>query len=162
MFFTVSLITSTSPLLNSDFAFSSLSANTMNNRHQSQPVINSVSWMKATEMGLITLSMCRPVNMCKSWGSVGTFSKNKFDYKFQLQGHFGSNYKLRKSFCLQVILKAGVLVKKSWDINTVNSFLNGDNAWRKRRYTHLCRFSQLTMITMNDMVFYHFGRAHLS
>jgi len=65
MFVTVLLITSTYPLFNSDFAFSAVLANTMNNRHHRQSVINSVSWMKATQMGLITHSMRRPVNMGK-------------------------------------------------------------------------------------------------
>jgi hypothetical protein len=101
MFLTVSLITSTYPILNSDFALSSLSANTINNRHQRQSVINFVSWMKATEMGLLTLRMRR---ICaRHWGSVDTFSKIKFDYEFRLQGNFKSNYKFWNTFCVQVI-----------------------------------------------------------
>jgi hypothetical protein len=43
MLLTVSLITGTYPLPNSDFAFSILSASVMNNRHQYQSVINFVS-----------------------------------------------------------------------------------------------------------------------
>jgi hypothetical protein len=53
-FSTVSLITCIFPLLKSDVAFSSLSANATNNSHQCQTLISSVSWMKATETGLIT------------------------------------------------------------------------------------------------------------
>jgi len=124
MFLTVSLITSTYPLLNSDFAFSTVSANTTNNRHHRQSVINFVSWMKETEMGWITHSMRRPVNMCKTLSfREYIFQKIKFDYEFWLQRNFKSNYKLWNSFCVQVIILRRSFNQKSFDIHTLGSFL---------------------------------------
>lgn len=124
MFRTVSLITSTYPLLNSDFAFSAVSANTMNNSHHRQSVINFVSWMKATEMGLITHSMRRPVNMCKTLSFRDYIKKKiKSDYEFCLQGNFQSNYKLWNSFCVQVIILRRSFNQTSFDIHSLSSFL---------------------------------------
>jgi len=53
--------------------------------------------MKATEMGLITHCMRRPVNTCKNLRFRGyTFQKINFDYEFRLQGNFKGKLQILK------------------------------------------------------------------
>ena len=80
-------------------------SNTMNNRHQRQSVINFVSWMKSTEMGLVTYSMRRPVNISKTLRfREYIFQKIKFYCEFRLRNNFKSDHKFWNWFCVQVYI----------------------------------------------------------
>jgi hypothetical protein len=64
VFLTVSYITSTYPILNCDLSFSQIQW--IIDTNISPLLTMYVSWMKATEMGLLTLRIRRPVNMYKT------------------------------------------------------------------------------------------------